>query len=43
MDFGELTNCDASYQPEADVLTIRPLNCPQLVGNVRVKFTSKLR
>jgi PTEN phosphatase family protein len=42
-DFGQQTNCMAEYLPEADVLKVNLINCPQLVGNVRIKFNCKTR
>ncbi|XP_054155625.1 phosphatidylinositol 3,4,5-trisphosphate 3-phosphatase TPTE2-like [Oppia nitens] len=41
MDFGAQSNCQTDYDSLADVLTVEPINCPQLAGDVRLKFTSR--
>ncbi len=43
LDFGSQLNCQTNYQPEADILTIIPTNCPTLIGNVRLKFNCKTK
>jgi PTEN phosphatase family protein len=43
LDFGSQLNCQTDYQPEADILTITPTNCPTLAGNVRLKFNCKTK
>jgi PTEN phosphatase family protein len=45
MDFGTQTqtNCEAQYLPEQDFLRVKPLNCPILSGDVRLKFNCKTR
>lgn len=41
MGFGNQFNCQADYYSEKDVLEVKPLNCPVLSGNIRVKFISE--
>lgn len=41
MDFGVGTNCQVDYNNEKDELTVHPVNCPRLVGNVRMKFNCR--
>ncbi len=39
-NIGYRRNCQAQYDPNADVLTINLLNCPKLDGDIRVMFHS---
>lgn len=43
MDFGTCLNCDPRYNGEQDALSVTPLNCPPLVGDVRIRFYCKSR
>lgn len=40
MDFGLGTNCRVNYNPIGDTVTVEPVNCPHLVGDCRLKFSS---
>ncbi|XP_015913162.1 phosphatidylinositol 3,4,5-trisphosphate 3-phosphatase TPTE2 [Parasteatoda tepidariorum] len=39
-DFGSNKNCQAEYKSEADVLEVSVLNCPNLQGDVKLRFQS---
>jgi len=41
MDCSTETNCRKTYNPLADQLSVEPINCPTLVGDVRVKFNCR--
>jgi PTEN phosphatase family protein len=43
MDFGASLNCLVDYKGEQDALDIQPINCPALVGDVRIRFYCKSR
>lgn len=43
MDFGASMNCSVEYKGEQDALYVHPINCPPLVGDVRVRFYSRSR
>lgn len=40
-DFGNGTNCHVDYNPEQDNLIVTPMNCPTLIGDIRIKFNCK--
>lgn len=42
MDFGENKNCQAYYEPEADILKVTPVNPPALTADVKLRFNSSL-
>ena len=43
MDFGQQTNCRTDYDSVVDLLTVDPINCPTLSGDVRLKFNCKTK
>ena len=41
VDFENEINCKVNYNPLNDTLFVEPVNCPELIGDVRFKFNCK--